>query len=120
MCAMSSSLGQLEAARTALLAYDGAAPGGDGRLAAAPALSVAEEAEAIQLLDAAGAIDAVLDCDFAGNRRWRVRAVTSAGRDLARLLHDERVWACLRAELAEDSDPIGHLVRSCGEASSLA
>jgi hypothetical protein len=114
------SFDALDAARTVLLGYEGAGRDGAHFLSSASPLSGPEEASAIQLLDAAGAIEAVLDCDFTGNRRWRVRAVTSAGHDVARLIREERVWLRLKQDLARGGDPFGHLVRSYDESLALA
>lgn len=117
---VSQPLEALEAARAVLLASTGAADGDRAQLEAAPPLSAGEEADAIKLLDAAGAVDAVLDSDFSGNRRWRVRAVTSAGHDVARLIRNDHVWSRLKRELAIRPDPVGELVRCSDETVALA
>jgi hypothetical protein len=106
----------LDAARVALLAYVRAAHEPRGLIDAVTPLSPAAEDDAIKLLDAAGVVDAMLDSDMAGNRRWRVRQVTSVGHDVARLMTDELVWAVLRDDLAKHADPLGHLVRKSSEA----
>jgi hypothetical protein len=101
----------IEAARTALLALDRAEPRADAPfLEPDVALDPGSELDAIHLLDEAGAIEAALDADYLGNTRWRVRAVTLAGREVARLVADDRVWRRLRDDLTPRGNPFPILV----------
>jgi hypothetical protein len=110
---MTTALDDLDAARAALLACLDRPPAEERRfLAGAPDLDEAQEIRAIARLDAAGAVEAVLDSDWWGTRRWRVRAVTPAGREVARLIRDDLVWARLRRDLARDGEPFEILVRT--------
>lgn len=101
-----------DAARLVLLAYEAAEPRSAGRFMEAPVpLSADEEVAAIHLLDAADAFEAILDADWYGNRRWRVRAVTATGRDIARLVREDHVWNRLKSDLARVGEPFQLLAR---------
>lgn len=102
---------RFDAARLALLAYAGAPPRLDLPFVDARVpLDPRDEVDAILTLDAAGAVDAVLHSDWLGNRRWRARIVTPAGREVARLVRDELVWNRLKFDLSQRGDPFAQLV----------
>jgi hypothetical protein len=111
----------VDAARTALLALDRAQPRADAQfLEPEVALDAGAELDAIHLLDEAGAIEAALDADYLGNTRWRVRALTLAGREVARLVADDRVWRRLRDDLRPRGNPFAILVGRYRDAVDLA
>jgi hypothetical protein len=94
------------------LAYDAAEPRSAGRFIEAPVpLSADDEVAAIHVLDAVNAFEAILDADWRGNRRWRVRAVTATGRDIARLVREDHVWSRLKTDLARVGEPFQLLAR---------
>lgn len=106
------ALDPADAARLALLAYAAAGPEPAKRFVDVALPFPREfEAGAIHRLDAAGAIDAVFDADWQGNRRWRVRAVTPEGFDVARVIRDDLVWSRLRGHLSLRGDPFALLVQ---------
>lgn len=104
---MSPQHDTFDAARCALLDFDRAtAP-----LAKRADAPQPPDPAVVHVLDAAGAVEAVMEADWNGRRSWRIRAVTPAGREVARLVADEQVWQRLKRDLLKVGDPIALLVK---------
>lgn len=104
---------QMDMTRLMLLAIAEADLLGSSELATTlPQFDTPAAATAIHQLDAAGAIDVVLHSDWDGNRAWRVRHMTSAGREVARLIRDQAIWNRLKVDLLRSGDPFALLVSS--------
>lgn len=105
------TLDDLDAARHVLLVA--AATGkrfDDCFVAAQTALAPEDEIAAIHALDKAGAIEEMLDASYHGATRWRIRSVTSAGLEVARLIRDDLMWMRLKGDLIRLGDPFAMLV----------
>lgn len=101
----------LDLARRALLAFAKADIAGEGALfEVSRSFDQQPIDEAILRLDSAGAVEAVLHADWNGHRSWRVRRVSAAGREIARLIEDEKIWSRLRDDLSRAGDPFALLV----------
>ena len=112
---------QLDFARNALLAFAKASHVGSEALAASAAqFDPIAVIPALHGLDDAGALEEVYHADWDGKRDWRVRCMTTAGQEIARLISDETIWAKLKNDASLNGELFPRLVKSYTENISLA
>lgn len=112
---------QLDMTRLTLLAIAEADAAKAGELAELlPSFDTPAAERAIHQLDGAGAIEVVLHSDWDGNRSWRVRRMTNAGREVARLIRDQAIWNRIRSDLLGPGDPFTTLVDTYKDNLTLA
>lgn len=118
---MTADVAQFDRTRDVLIALADAERAGPDELfnAHVPFDPTVVEA-AIHILDDAGVIEACCHADWNGKRVWKVRRLTSAGRDVARLVRDERIWTRLKHDLPRSKDPFSALAVSFADNFVLA